>query len=162
MTKPKWIMIAEDDKLIAELTTLALAPDKLNCELVVAHDGLEALDCLHQHGGPPAFVLLDLKMPRMDGMEVLRQIKSDTRLKSIPVLIFSSSRETADVTRCYQLGANAYIVKPAGFDKFSEAIKQIGTFWAELNEFPPETDSVANAASRNPPVPDSRQMAGAV
>lgn len=146
MKKTKWILLAEDDAPLAELTTLALAPEKLACEVVVAHDGAEALDCLRYRGefqtrieGPPVFVLLDLKMPKMDGLEVLRQIKSDAQLKNIPVVIFTSSREPADVRRSYQLGVNAYVVKPADFQEFSEALDQVGRFWTRWNEQLPET-----------------------
>lgn len=146
MKKLKWILLAEDDAPTAELTTLALAADKLTCEVIVAHDGLEVLDCIHRRGGfqsraigHPIFILLDLKMPRVDGVEVLRQIKSDPRLKNIPVVMFSSSRETTDMDRCYQLGANAYVVKPVNFQEFSEALKCTGTFWATVNESPQET-----------------------
>lgn len=145
MKKSKWILLAEDDAAIAELTTLALAPDKLACQIIIVHDGLEALDCLHRHGewqtregGNPAFVLLDLKMPKVDGLEVLRQIRSDEGLKHIPVIMFTSSREVTDVSRSYQLGASAYVVKPADFREFSKALQQAGAFWGTLNEPPPE------------------------
>ena len=148
MRKSKWILLAEDDAPLAELTTLALAPEKLACEVIVARDGVEALDCIRRRGefltrdeGHPALVLLDLKMPRVDGLEVLRQIKSDPRLKHIPVVMFTSSRELADVNRSYQLGANAYVVKPVDFQKFSEALEKIGRFWTRLNELPPEAVS---------------------
>ena len=143
MKQSKWILLAEDDAPLAELTTLALAPGTLACEVIVARDGVEALDCLRRRGefltraeGHPALVLLDLKMPRVDGLEVLRQIKSDTRLKDIPVVMFTSSREPADVIRSYQLGANAYIVKPVDFQKFNEVLEGIGRFWIRLNELP--------------------------
>lgn len=152
MKKSKWILLAEDDAPLAELTTLALAPGKLACEVIVARDGVEALDCLRRRGefltrteGHPALVLLDLKMPKVDGLEVLRQIKSDTRLKSIPVVMFTSSRELADVIRSYQLGANAYVVKPVDFQKFSEALEGIGQFWTLWNELPPEAASSRQA-----------------
>ena len=145
MNKPKWILLAEDDAAIAELTMLALAPDKLACQVIIVHNGLEALDCLQQHGewqtrdsGNPAFVLLDLKMPMVDGLEVLQQIKSDARLKYIPVVMFTSSREIADISHSYQLGANAYVVKPADFHEFSKILQQVGIFWGTLNEPPPE------------------------
>jgi CheY-like chemotaxis protein len=143
MKKTKWILLAEDDAPMAELTVLALTPDALACEIVVARDGLEALDCLHRRGnfqtradGDPAFVLLDLNMPKVDGLEVLRQIKTDARFRYIPVIVFTSSRELTDVCRSYQLGANAYVVKPADFGQFSAALGCVGRFWAEVNELP--------------------------
>jgi CheY-like chemotaxis protein len=164
MKKSKWILLAEDDASMAELTTLALAPDALACEVIVARDGLEALDCLHHRGefraradGDPVLVLLDLKMPRVDGLEVLRQIKSDARLKHLPVVMFSSSREDRDVRQSYQLGANAYVVKPADFRKFTEALEHVGRFWAELNELPPTEAADAAAEIR-----DAQQLAAAV
>jgi CheY-like chemotaxis protein len=163
MKKSKWILLAEDDAPLAELTTLALAPDELACEVAVARDGLEALDCLHgrgqfqsRAGGNPAFVLLDLKMPKLDGLEVLRQIRSDPELKTIPVVMFTSSREITDVRRSYQLGANAYVVKPGDFREFSAVLKCVGEFWAVVNELPapaapvktdsPQTRAVPNLA----------------
>lgn len=148
MKKLNWILLAEDDAPLAELITMALAPKKLACNIIVAHDGVEALDCIRCRGefqmrteGHPALVLLDLKMPKVDGLEVLRQIKSDPRLRNIPVVMFTSSREPTDVKRCYQSGANAYVVKPVDFQKFSEALERIGWFWVKLNELPPETGS---------------------
>ena len=157
MKKSKWILLAEDDAPLAELTTLALAPGKLACDVVVARDGVEALDCLRQRGefltraeGHPALVLLDLKMPKVDGLEVLRQIKSDARLKNIPVVMFTSSRELADVNRSYQLGANAYVVKPADFSKFSEALEGVGRFWTLFNELPPDAASNQRTVREEP------------
>ena len=136
MNYTKWILLAEDDVQLAELATRALACSILECDIVVACDGVEALDCLHHRSGlltpetgNPVFILLDIKMPRMDGLEVLREIKSDTQLKSIPVIMFSSSRDQADISCSYQLGADAYVVKPLGFQKFSETLKQIGETW---------------------------------
>lgn len=146
MKKIKWILLAEDDAPTAELTTMALAPEKLDCEVIVARDGLEALDCLCRRGdfqsragGHPVFVLLDLKMPKLDGLEVLRQIRADTQFKHIPVVMFTSSREATDVDRSYQLGANAYVVKPLDFHAFNATLQGVGQFWAVLNEPPPET-----------------------
>jgi CheY-like chemotaxis protein len=148
MNKSNWILLAEDDAPLAELTALALAPEQLGCEVIVARDGLETLDCLHHCGefrtravGDPVFVLLDVKMPKVDGLEVLRQIKSDARFKYIPVVMFSSSRELNDVRRSYQSGANAYIVKPMDFRQFSNTLQRVGQFWAMLNELPPEAES---------------------
>jgi len=150
----KWILLADDDPSIAELTTLALAPERLGCEVIQVRDGAEALDCLHRRGafqtradGHPAFVLLDMKMPKVDGLEVLRQIKSNARLKHIPVVMFSSSCQGTDVNRSYQLGANAYVVKPVDFQKFSETLEGVGRFWATLNESPLVADD-ASAGDR--------------
>ena len=160
MKNNKWILLAEDDFTTAELTTLALEADSLGCTVVVAHDGLEALDCLYhrgefqaRNGGPPLLALLDLKMPRVDGLEVLRQIKSDERLKSVPGVRFTSSREESDLVRSYHLGANAYVVKPVDFQAFSRAIRLVGEFWTTVNEPSPEN---------LPPVPRSHpQMVNA-
>jgi two-component system, response regulator len=163
MKKSKWILVAEDDAPMAELTTLALAPDELACDVIVACDGLEVMDCLFRRGkfqtrtaGDPLFVLLDLKMPKVDGLNVLRQIKSDAQFKSIPVVMFTSSRETSDVRRSYQFGANAYVVKPVDFQKFNEALKRVGSFWVSVNE-PPLESVPAKAEVRSP-----SQMAVAV
>jgi CheY-like chemotaxis protein len=139
----KWILLAEDDELLAELTLLALAIEDLACAVIVAQDGLEALDCIRRSGkfkaradGEPAFVLLDLKMPKVDGLEVLQQLKSDARLKHIPVVMFSSSDNPRDIRRSYELGANAYVIKPLGCGKFNETLKQIAAFWVKFNETP--------------------------
>ena len=163
MKQSKWILLAEDDAPTAELTRLALAPVERTCEVVVAHDGLEALDCLHRSGpfqarggSHPAFVLLDVKMPKVDGLEVLRQIKSDPRLKTIPVVMFTSSRELTDVRRSYQLGANAYVVKPVDFQEFSAALKRVREFWAVVNELPQPA-----AAPAEPEIPAPLQPAAA-
>ena len=153
MKTSKWILIAEDDPHIAELTTLALAPQELACEILVVPDGQAALDCICHRGnflsndrGHPLFVLLDLKMPKMDGLEVLRQLKSETRLKNIPVVIFSSSGEQSDILRSYQLGVNAYVVKPVDFQQFNDTVKGVGRFWVKINvppqELLPETEFV--------------------
>ncbi len=107
-------------------------------------DGAEALDYLYRRGeytgrpeGNPAVVLLDLKMPRVDGLEVLRQVKGDPVLKGVPVVVMTSSREDRDLNTCYELGVNAYVVKPVKFQAFVEAVQQVGAFWAVLNELPP-------------------------
>ncbi len=146
MKKNKWILLAEDDEHIAELTVLALdSPDKV----VVARDGLEALDYLYHRNlnldqtleDVPAVVLLDLKMPKVNGLEVLRKIKADPSLKSVPVVMLTSSREGSDLNRSYKLGANAYVVKPADFQKFNEAVKQTRRFWMTVNERPPKSET---------------------
>jgi CheY-like chemotaxis protein len=127
-----------------ELTLAALEEYNLANEVVVARDGVEVLDYMFQRGsfanhanGIPAVILLDLKMPRMDGLEALRQIRQEPRFKHIPVVMITSSREEQDLVRSYELGVNAYVVKPVDFQKFVECIKQIGFFWALINEPPP-------------------------
>src|SRR6266542_3528053 len=140
----KSILLAEDNPKDVELTLTALAENHLANEVVVARDGEEALDYLLRRGrfalraeGNPAVVLLDLKMPRMDGLEVLRRIKSDDTLKTVPVVMLTSSREERDLVESYRLGANAYVVKPVGFEQFVDAVREIGVFWALLNERAP-------------------------
>lgn len=137
----KRILLAEDSVHDVELTLAALEEYNLANEVVVARDGAEALDYLYQRGkfaGQPAsrpvVVMLDLKMPRVDGLEVLRQMKCDPELKRIPVVMITSSREEQDLVRSYELGVNAYVVKPVDFQKFVESIKQVGFFWAVINE----------------------------
>jgi len=139
----KRILLAEDNPNDVELTLTALSENHLANEVIVAHDGLEALDYLHRRGayasrgnGNPVLVLLDLKMPKVDGLDVLREIKSDERLKTIPVVMLTSSREESDLIQSYRLGANAYVVKPVGFQDFVAAVKEIGQFWAVVNEPP--------------------------
>ena len=140
----KRILLAEDNANDLELTLAALEAIRLANEVVVVRDGAEALEYLFREGrfadrqdGVPALVLLDLKMPRVDGLEVLRRIKSDHRLRVIPVVMLTSSREEQDLVRSYQLGVNAYVVKPVAFAEFMEAVRQIGAFWAVVNEMPP-------------------------
>ena len=140
----KRILLAEDSDRDAELTLNALAQNNLVNEIERVRDGVEALDYLYRRGhyssrpiGNPAVVLLDLKMPKVDGVEVLRQIRGDPRLQLIPVVVMTSSREEQDVLRTYELGANAYMVKPVNFKEFVDAVKQVGVFWAILNEPPP-------------------------
>lgn len=143
MNEIKTILIAEDDPKDVELIMEALAENNLAYQVIVVNDGVEAIDYLYRKGkyeprkpGKPAVVLLDIKMPRMDGLEVLKNIKKDDALKSIPVIMFTSSREEKDLIRSYNLGVNAYVVKPVGFKNFIDAVKQIGEFWAMLNELP--------------------------
>lgn len=142
MLKP--ILLVEDNPKDLELTLIALGKTNLANEVVVARDGVEALDYLRKSGehagrpqGNPAVVLLDLKLPRIDGLQVLAEIRGDAALKSIPVVILTSSREEQDVLKSYDLGVNAYVVKPVGFKDFIEAIQDLGVFWAVLNEPPP-------------------------
>jgi CheY-like chemotaxis protein len=138
------LLLVEDSPRDAELILDALATQHLANEVVHVRDGAEALDYLFRRGsfegrsdGEPALMLLDLKMPKVDGMEVLRQIKADVGLRVIPVVMMTSSREEQDLMRSYQLGVNAYVVKPLKFSEFMDAVRQVGAFWAILNESPP-------------------------
>lgn len=139
------ILLAEDNPKDIELTIEAMKENNLANLVEVVHDGVETLEYLRREGkysdrkpGNPAVLLLDLKMPKMDGIEVLQSIRSDPKLKMLPVVVLTSSREEQDLIRTYELGINAYVVKPVGFKEFIEAVKQIGIFWAILNELPPE------------------------
>jgi CheY-like chemotaxis protein len=138
------ILLVEDNVRDLELTLAALAKCQLANEIVVARDGAEALDFLYGRGqfaerdtGDPAVVLLDLKLPKVDGREVLEKVKSDARKRQIPVVMLTSSREERDLLRSYELGVNAFVVKPVDFNAFFEAIQDLGMFWAILNEPPP-------------------------
>lgn len=138
------ILLAEDDPRDVELTLTALGEYNLANSVAVVRDGEEALDYLRRRGtwatranGQPVVLLLDLKMPKMDGIEVIRQLKSDEALRSLPVVVLTSSRESRDLQECYRLGVNAFVVKPVHFGEFVEAVKQVGAFWAVLNEPPP-------------------------
>jgi len=140
----KRILLVEDDPKDIELTLAALAENKLANEVAVARDGVEALDYLYRRGsfaqrptGNPVVILLDLKMPRMDGLQVLRQIKADEHMRLIPVVVLTSSHESLDLEECYRLGVNAYVVKPVRFIEFVDAVKQIGVFWVLINQPPP-------------------------
>jgi len=144
MADMKRILLVEDSERDIELALEALEEYHLANDVIVAHDGAEALDFLYRRGafaantsGQPVLVLLDLKMPKVDGMEVLRQIKEDPQLKRIPVVMMTSSREERDLVRSYDLGVNAYVVKPVKFLDFVESVKQLGVFWALINEPPP-------------------------
>jgi CheY-like chemotaxis protein len=145
MNGNKWILLAEDDANDADLAMRTLALADSEAEIVVTRDGAEALACLyhrgefqhHQARENPVVVVLDLKMPRVDGLEVLTRIKADARLKRIPVVIFSSSREERDIARSYELGANAYVVKPVDFREYAAALKDVASFWTRTNEPPP-------------------------
>ncbi len=144
VTELKRILLVEDDPRDVELILESLGDYNLANEVVVARDGEEALDYLHHRGdfkarsdGNPAVVLLDLKLPKVNGMEVLRQIRSDEKMKMMPVVILTSSREEKDWVESYKLGVNAYVVKPVGFHEFVKAVKEVGAFWAVVNEPPP-------------------------
>jgi two-component system response regulator len=144
MESLKRILLVDDSPRDREMVIEALAEHHLANEVVALRDGAEALDYLYRRGAftsradaQPVVILLDLKMPRVDGLEVLRQLKSDPELKLIPVVMMTSSREEQDVVRSYQLGVNAYVVKPVRFEQFVEAVRQMGGFWALLNQPPP-------------------------
>jgi CheY-like chemotaxis protein len=137
------ILLVEDDPKDVELTLSALGDNNIANEVVVTRDGTEALDYLYRRGSyaerakhDPLLILLDLKLPKVDGLQVLRQLKSDDRLKLIPVVMLTSSNEEKDVVRSYNLGVNAYVVKPVDFDEFAAAIRQLGLFWTLTNRPP--------------------------
>jgi CheY-like chemotaxis protein len=144
MEKLGRILLVEDDHRDVELSMTALEEYKLANEVVVVRDGQQALDYLYCRGdfesrieGNPAVILLDLKLPKISGLEVLQQIRSDERLKMIPVVALTSSQEEKDMVRSYALGVNAYVVKPVDFNGFINAVKELGVFWAIINEPPP-------------------------
>ena len=143
MNKLGYILIADDSENDLELAQRALTESKLANEIVAVHDGAEALDFLHRRGSfssrdqtDPIVVLLDINMPKVNGLEVLAEIKNDPHLCAIPVVMLTSSREGPDVDECYRLNANAYVVKPVDFEQFTDAVKTIGKFWAVINEMP--------------------------
>lgn len=145
MVELRTILLAEDNPKDVELTLEAMAENNLANNVVVVKDGVEALEYLRYEGkyklresGNPCVILLDIKMPRMDGIEVLRNIRSDAALKRIPVVVLTSSRTEIDIINTYELGVNAYVVKPVSFQQFIQAVKQIGSFWAVINELLPE------------------------
>jgi CheY-like chemotaxis protein len=142
--KGKKVLLAEDSANDVELTLAALEEYHLANEVVVVRDGAEALDYLYRRGSfagrseqQPVLILLDLKMPKVDGLQVLRQVKNDPLLKNVPIVVLTSSREEQDIVEGYRLGTNAYVVKPVGFEKFVEVVKQLGLFWLLINEPPP-------------------------
>jgi CheY-like chemotaxis protein len=152
MAEVKRILLAEDDENDVEMTIAALDQHNLANRVDVARDGEEALDYLYRRGkfadrekGNPVVILLDLKMPKVDGLEVLKQIKSDHQLKMIPVVVLTSSREELDIMKSYELGVNAYVAKPVDFEQFLDSIKKLGLFWAVLNETPPENRMSENS-----------------
>jgi CheY-like chemotaxis protein len=144
MNEVRSILLAEDSANDVELTLAALDEHRLANDVVVVRDGVQAWEYLSRSGayanrvaGSPALVLLDLKMPKMDGLEVLRKMRADEGLRSVPVVILTSSREERDVVESYRLGVNAYVVKPVGFDEFVTAVKNLGLFWVLINQPPP-------------------------
>ncbi len=144
MAELKPILLVEDNPKDIELTLAALADNRLANEVIVVRDGEEALDYLFRRGifklraaGNPAVVLLDLKLPKVDGLEVLEQVKTDAMLRTVPVVMLTSSREEPDLNRSYKMGVNAYVVKPVDFTEFTQAIREIGLFWAVINQPPP-------------------------
>jgi CheY-like chemotaxis protein len=146
MSRYRTILLGEDDENDAEMTVRALQADHLLNEVVVARDGVEVMQYLRREGrwdgrsgGLPGLLLLDIKMPRMDGLQVLREVRADPVLRVLPVVMLTSSRESPDLKAAYRLGANAYVVKPVGFEDFSAAVQRIGEFWAVVNQ-PPDDD----------------------
>lgn len=140
----KRILLVEDSPQDVELILTALAENNLANEVIVVRDGEEALDYLYRRGvfrlrmaGNPVVVLLDLKLPKVDGLEVLAQLKSDSELRRVPVAVLTSSREEQDLIKSYDLGTNAYVVKPVNFHEFVDTIKELGLFWAIVNQPPP-------------------------
>jgi CheY-like chemotaxis protein len=139
----KRILLVEDDIRDIELTLSALKETNLVADITIAHDGAEALDYIYHKEGYasflencPAVILLDLKMPRLDGIQVLKRLKADENLRRIPVVVLTSSRESRDVVECYKLGVNAYVVKPVRFTEFLQVVREIAVFWTLINEPP--------------------------
>ncbi|MDB6007685.1 MAG: response regulator receiver protein [Prosthecobacter sp.] len=158
VTNIKNILLVEDDQRDVELTLAALEEQRLANQVFVVHDGAEALDYLYRRGkftdrsgGNPVLMLLDLKMPKVDGLEVLKIIKADEHLKIIPVVMLTSSRETPDLIKCYKYGVNAYVVKPVDFADFMKAVSLLGIFWAAINQ-PPVHAEREEAPTQNNPV----------
>jgi CheY-like chemotaxis protein len=144
MVDLKSILLVEDDPKDVELTLIALSECNLANEIEVTRDGAEALDYLYRRGAyanrpeqNPVVILLDLKMPKVDGIQVLKTLKSDRQMSSIPVVILTSSREPSDLDECYKLGVNSFVVKPVHFAEFTKVVKEVGMFWAIINEPPP-------------------------
>ena len=151
MAAIKRILLAEDNEHDVELVLAALEEHRLANEVVVVRDGAEALDYLFRRGdyaarpeGLPVVLLLDLKMPKVDGLEVLRQVKGDPNLRIMPVVMMTSSREEQDLVKSYELGVNSYLVKPVKFQRFVESVRQLGVYWALMNEPPPGTGPAAS------------------
>jgi CheY-like chemotaxis protein len=150
MSKPKRILLVEDNPKDVELSLAVFEEFNLATEVVVTRNGAHALDYLFRRGefadraeGNPAVILLDLKMPKVNGLEVLAQVKADEQLRMVPVVMLTSSREEKDLLASYKRGVNAYLVKPIDFQQFVETVRQLGIFWAVLNEPPPGTSAGA-------------------
>jgi CheY-like chemotaxis protein len=154
MEKLGYILLADDSENDVELALRALSGYKLANEIVILRDGAEVLDHLFRRGAysqrdevDPVLILLDINMPKVNGVEVLAKVKADPRLSFVPVVMLTSSRHGLDVDECYRLGANAYVVKPVDFEQFADAVKTIGRFWAVLNELPHGTSSKSERAT---------------
>ncbi|MBI4657831.1 MAG: response regulator [Verrucomicrobia bacterium] len=152
MNHDKCLLLVDDNRNDLDLIRRIFESQKVGCPIVIIADGVEALDYLFCRGqysertsGNPVAVLLDLKMPRVDGFEVLQQIKGDPKLKTIPVVIFTSSNQSDDVGRCYEMGANAYVVKPVEYKELADRVKQIGLFWTLVNEPSPAVNANVEA-----------------
>lgn len=152
------VLLVEDSRRDAELILDVLEGSQLPNEIVHVRDGADALDYLYRRGafaerreGQPSLLLLDLKLPKVDGLEVLRQIKGDAVLKIIPVVMMTSSRQESDLVESYRLGVNAYVVKPVKFQEFIDAVNQLSGFWTGLNEVPANPPSARTDADRSPP-----------
>jgi len=150
------ILFVEDDARDVELALEALRDKNIVNEVVVARDGEQALDYIYRRGsyadrpeGNPVVILLDLKMPKVDGIEVVRQLRCDPRTRLIPIVILTSSRESRDLDECYRIGVNAYVVKPVHFPDFISVVRQVGVFWAFLNELPPSIRPDGSGAPRS-------------
>ncbi|UIE39087.1 response regulator [Leptodesmis sichuanensis] len=151
MVELRRILLVEDSPNDVELILTSLSENHLSNEVVVVWDGEEALDYLYRRGvfrlrqeGDPIVVLLDLKLPKVDGLEVLAQLKADPVLRIIPVVVLTSSREEPDLSRCYELGTNAYVVKPIDFQEFVDVVKHLGLFWAVVNQPPPDSSTLSS------------------
>jgi CheY-like chemotaxis protein len=147
MKKLKRILLAEDNPLDVELTLEAIAEYNMADQITVVRDGVEVIEYLKYEGKyksrkveNPVVLLLDIKMPRMDGIEVLKVIRNDQLFSTLPIVMLTSSREKRDLKRCYELGANAYVVKPVNFKEYLETLQSVGKFWATINELPQEED----------------------
>ena len=152
----KNILLVEDDPRDVEMTLAALADDQRPAKIIVVNDGAEALDYLYRRGkftgrvgANPAVVLLDNKMPKVTGLEVLKIMKADAHLKTIPVVVLTSSRETPDLVEFYKHGVNAYVVKPVSYSEFMKAVKSLGVFWATVNEPPPPPNGTKETSIQN-------------
>ena len=140
--KNKIILLVEDNPDDVQLTLRALKQNKILNEVVIAHDGVEALEYLARATVLPTFILLDLKLPKLSGLEVLKRIRADARWKLLPVVILTTSKEEQDVIKSYGFGANSYIRKPVEFEEFAEAVRQLGLYWLLLNEPPPQEGNI--------------------